>query len=78
MGRESLRAEHWWTVAVTHGRTVQVILRMITLVKAALTLMARWHTLHHAIAECIWWRHPLFLLPPITEPHPDHFLLKLQ
>lgn len=78
VGREGLRAEHWWTVAVTHGRTMQVILRMITLMETALALVTRWHTLHYAVAECIGRSHPLFLLPSITEPHPNHFLFELQ
>lgn len=78
VGREGLRAEHWWTVAVTHGRTMQVILRMITLMETALTLVARWHTFHHAVAKCIGRRHPLFLLSSIAEPHPNHFLFELQ
>lgn len=78
VGRERLRAENWGTMAVTHRRAMQMVLRMITLMQTTLALMARWHTLHDAVAERVGRRHPFLLLPSIAEPHSDYFLLELQ
>lgn len=78
MGREALRAEHRGAVAVSHGRSVKVILRMVTLVKTGLSLVTRRHALHDPVAQRVRRRHPLLLLPSVAEPHPDHLLLELE
>ena len=78
MGRETLRTEHRRTVAVAHRRSVKMILRMISLVKARLILVPGRHTLYNPVAERVRRCHPLLLLPPVTEPHPHHLFLQLK
>lgn len=73
----ALGRQHRGTVGVrvlAHGGAVHV--RVVAV--AGVHVAAGGHALHHLAPERVRRRHPLFLLPPIAEPHSHNLLFELQ